>query len=120
MTVILLVEDEEPIQQFIGEFLQDEGYTVICAHHGAQALSMIERWRPDLVVTDLMMPIMNGSELCRRLRSETATREVPIIVMSAAGRDQADQGGADAFLSKPFELDDLLTMVAQYVGPPGQ
>ena len=118
MAVILLVEGEEPIQQFIGEFLQDEGYTVLCAHHGAQALSLIKGRRPDLVVTDLMMPVMNGSELCRRLRSDATTREVPIIVMSAAGRDQADH--ADAFLGKPFDLDDLLEVVARYVRPPNQ
>jgi CheY-like chemotaxis protein len=116
MAVILLVEDEEPIQQFIGDLLSEEGYDVMCADHGAQALGLAQETRPDLVLTDLMMPIMNGAELCRRLKDEMTTSQVPIIVMSAAGRDQADGIGADAFLSKPFELDALLDLVARYAG----
>jgi CheY-like chemotaxis protein len=112
--MILLVEDEEPIQQFIGDLLQEEGYEVHCADHGAQALEIANQAPPDLVLTDLMMPIMNGAELCRHLRSQESTRGVPIIVMSAAGREQADDSGADAFIGKPFDLDALLELVSQY------
>lgn len=120
MATILVVEDEAPIQQFIGEFLREEGYRIMCASHGAQALGLIVGRPPDLVVTDLMMPIMNGIELIRRLKSEPATHEVPVVMMSAAGRDQARQSGADAFLSKPFDLTDLLDLVARYIGPPSE
>ena len=118
MATILLVEDEEPIQELIGTFLQDEGYEVMAAYHGAQGLGLARTARPDLVLTDLMMPIMNGVELCRQLKSDAATRDVPIVIMSAAGREQADHCGAEAFLSKPFRLEDLLALVARYTGPP--
>lgn len=118
MPVIMLVEDEAPIQQFVGEFLRDEGYRIMCASHGAQALGMIQARRPDLVLTDLMMPIMNGIELCRHLKGDVATHGVPVVMMSAAGREQARQSGADAFLNKPFDLMELLALVSRYAGPP--
>jgi CheY-like chemotaxis protein len=118
MATILLVEDEEPIRQFIGELLEGEGYDVVTADHGAQALGLVESARPGLVVTDLMMPIMNGAELCRRLKHDAATQSVPVIVMSAADRAQANGCGADAFLKKPFELETLLELVERYADGP--
>lgn len=117
MATILLVEDEEPIRQLLGEFLREEGYRVMSAYHGAEALSLVDAERPDLVLTDLMMPVMNGAELCRRLKRNGAGC-VPVIMMSAVGADQARQCGADAFIGKPFELDALLDLVARYVGSP--
>jgi CheY-like chemotaxis protein len=116
MATILLVEDEEPIQQFIGDLLEEEGYRVQCASDGAQALDLVADRRPDLVLTDLMMPIMNGFELCRRLKDNPVTSGIPIVVMSAVGRQQAIECDADDFLGKPFELDALLDIVARHVG----
>jgi CheY-like chemotaxis protein len=120
MATILLVEDEEPIQQFIGDLLQEEGYRVQCASDGAQALDLVADRRPDLVLTDLMMPIMNGFELCRRLKDNPVTSGIPIVVMSAVGRQQAIECDADDFLGKPFELDALLQIVARHVGQTGE
>jgi CheY-like chemotaxis protein len=120
MATILLVEDEEPIRQFIGELLEGEGYDVVMADHGAQALGLVQSARPTLVVTDLMMPIMSGAELCRWLKGDAATQSVPVIVMSAADRAQANGCGADAFLKKPFELDALLELVERYADGPAE
>lgn len=114
---ILVVEDEEPVQQLVADLLGDEGYHVLIVGDGAQALALAHAERPDLVVTDLMMPVMDGIELCRRLRADARTCEVPIVVMTAAGRAQSDAARADAYLAKPFDLDALLEIVVSYVGP---
>jgi two-component system phosphate regulon response regulator PhoB len=115
--IILVVEDEEPVQQLVADLLDGEGYHVLVADDGAQALALIHADCPDLVLTDLMMPVMSGVELCRRLRADERTRQVPIVVMTAAGRGQSEAARADAYLAKPFDLEVLLEIVASYVGP---
>jgi CheY-like chemotaxis protein len=114
---ILVVEDEEPVQQLVADLLDGEGYHVLVAADGAQALALVLADCPDLVLTDLMMPVMDGVELCRRLRADEQTRQVPIVVMTAAGRAQSEAARADAYVAKPFDLDALLAIVTSYVGP---
>ncbi|HZS01061.1 MAG TPA: response regulator [Chloroflexota bacterium] len=114
---ILVVEDEEPVQQLVADLLDGEGYHVVVADDGAQALALAHADRPDLVLTDLMMPVMDGVELCRRLRADERTRQVPIVIMTAAGRNQSEAARADAYLPKPFDIDVLLDLVVAYVGP---
>jgi CheY-like chemotaxis protein len=114
---ILVVEDEEPVQQLVADLLDGEGYHVLVADDGLQALALIHTTSPDLVLTDLMMPGMNGVELCRRLRADERTRQVPIVVMTAAGRGQSEAARADAYVAKPFDIDVLLEIVESYVGP---
>jgi CheY-like chemotaxis protein len=115
VATILLVEDELPIQRLLSDLLRSEGYTVICADHGVRALELIAERRPDLVVTDLMLPIMNGVELCRRVKADPSTRQIPVMAMSAGGRQQALESGADRFLAKPFELEALLEAVERFL-----
>ncbi|HEY7064464.1 MAG TPA: response regulator [Chloroflexota bacterium] len=114
---ILVVEDEPPVQQLVADLLADEGYRVLLAADGAEALALVGAEPPDLVLTDLMMPVLNGVELCRRLRADERTRAVPIVVMTAAGRGPSETAGANAYLAKPFDLDVLLEVIASYVGP---
>jgi len=113
---ILVVEDEEPVLQLVADLLDSEGYHVVVADDGLQALTLVQATSPDLVLTDLMMPVMNGVELCRRLRADERTLQVPIVVMTAAGRGQREAAGADAYVAKPFDLDVLLELVESYVG----
>jgi len=115
---ILIVEDEAPIAKLLAELLADEGYRVLCAGDGEQALVLVGRERPDLVLTDLMMPGMSGAELYRRLRADQRTREIPVVIMSAVAWPPDTALGADAFLKKPFELEALLALVARFAGPP--
>ncbi len=89
--------------------LEGAGHDVVEANHGAVALELAHESRPDLVVTDLMMPVMGGRELIDRLRSNPETAAIPILVLSANGNIRA--GGADAALGKPFDLEDLLENV---------
>jgi CheY-like chemotaxis protein len=113
---ILVVDDEPGIVEFLRYVLEDHGYRVHTSGDGQEALRVIDRERPSLVLTDLMMPRLNGWELCKRLRSDPTTHDIPIVGMSAV-----DPKGApvDAFLAKPFELDDLfLTLHKLGLRPP--
>jgi len=118
-TIILVVEDEDPIRELVRGVLVDEGYAVSEAANGAAALELARREQPALVVTDLMMPVMDGAALCHALKADPRTRSVPIIVMTASGRKAAAESGAAAYLGKPFDLDCLLQLVTRYAGLSG-
>ncbi len=89
--------------------LESAGYDVVEAHHGGAALERATQSPPDVVVTDLMMPVMSGRELIDRLRSNPETASIPILILSANGNLRV--GDADAALGKPFDPDDLLENV---------
>jgi CheY-like chemotaxis protein len=109
LSTILVVDDEPSIRFLVRITLENEGFEVVEAHHGAAALERIGTSRPDLVVTDLMMPVMAGRELIERLRADPQTASIPIIVLSANGSLEA--GGADVALGKPFDPPSLLEAV---------
>ena len=106
MRTILVVDDEPNMRFLVRVTLEGAGYEVVEANHGAAALERVQESQPDLVVTDLMMPIMGGRELIDRLRSDPQTASIPVLVLSANGNLRA--GDADAALGKPFDLDVLL------------
>jgi CheY-like chemotaxis protein len=114
MATILIVDDEEPVRAFLAMLLQAAGYRVLLAIHGVQAMNLIHEERPDLVISDIMMPVMNGVELCRGLKAGAETMSIPVILMSAAEASAADGAGADAFIAKPFELDQMETLVKRW------
>lgn len=109
---ILVVDDEPQLLRVLRTGLKSRGYDVRAAADGLSAFDTFSDWHPDLVITDLAMPTMNGLELCRRLR---AISQVPIIVLSAKGEEQtkveALDIGADDFVTKPFGIDELLARV---------
>lgn len=92
------------------DVLLDEGFAVERAQNGSEALDRIHSRPPDLVVTDLMMPVMDGRTLAQRLREDAKTTSVPILLVSAAYRKQADDLFS-AVLAKPFNLDELIDTV---------
>ena len=109
---ILVVDDDAPSVKMISFLLREEGYTVLTASNGPAALDIVEREAPDLVILDVMMPHMDGLEVCRRIRR---TMQVPILILSAKG-ETADRVvgldvGADDYLSKPFDPTELLARV---------
>jgi two-component system, OmpR family, response regulator VicR len=114
---ILIVDDEEPVRDFLAQLLADAGHRTLQAVHGAEALEVVEKERPDLVVSDIMMPVLNGAELCRRLKAGTATNAIPVILMSSAGPRAADGAGADAVIAKPFDLEDMEALVGRWSPP---
>jgi len=109
---ILVVDDERQITRVLSRGLTAKGYDVHVAADGEVALQTFSDWHPDLVVTDLSMPNVNGLELCRRLR---AFSEVPIIVLSVKGEErtkiEALDAGADDYVTKPFGIDELLARI---------
>jgi CheY-like chemotaxis protein len=109
---VLLVEDDPDTREMYSEYLSYAGLDVTKASTGRRALQSIRQRAPDVVVTDIAMPEMDGLELSRRLRSEAPTRDVPIIAVSGQGAtEHARQAGADVVLDKPCELDTLLQTI---------
>ncbi len=114
--VILVVDDEEPVVGLLTDVLEDQGYTVIAAHNGRVALQLAQERHPDLVISDVMMPFVDGIELTRRLRAGNGTRDIPVILMSAAMSPDLVACGANDFVGKPFAIDRIDNLVARYVG----
>jgi CheY-like chemotaxis protein len=110
---ILIVDDESNIRFLVRITLEDEGFEVVEAHHGVAALDRVHETPPDVVVTDLMMPVMAGRELIERLRSDAQTASIPIIILSA--NDKLEQGLADVALGKPFDPQLLLEAIQSLI-----
>src|SRR6187551_1534463 len=109
---VLVVDDEPQITRVLRTVLSSQGYQVRTAAEGESALSNFKEWSPELVITDLYMPHMDGIELCRRIREVSA---VPIIVLSVKGEErskvEALDSGADDYVTKPFGIDELMARV---------
>lgn len=112
---ILVVEDEEDILALLHFNLIKAEYAVVCATCGEEALNKIREQQPDLILLDLMLPGIDGLEICRRLRNEPATREVPIIMLTARGEEgdvvRGLELGADDYVTKPFSVKVLLARI---------
>ena len=112
MPTILLVDDEPDILSVLSILLDLEGFGVATAPDGQSALDTVRAHRVDLVLTDLMMPGMDGVALCRELRSNDSTRAIPIILNSAAAAEPAGAGELfDVFMPKPARFEDQLAVI---------
>ena len=111
-----MVEDDAPIRTVVVDALRDAGYDVAEARDGMAGLAQAARFQPDVVIVDLVMPMMNGYSFVDALRRQDAVRlpNARIIAMSAMARHGPD--GVDEFLAKPFNLEDLLSLVALHSG----
>ncbi|NBB09465.1 response regulator [Pseudomonas sp. SLFW] len=121
MTTILIVDDEYLIADVLSFALEDEGYLTVTAGSGQRALTILERERPQLIITDYMMPGMNGIELAETVRAHKTLHEIPIMLMSGA---QAHLGIArrDLFLEvfdKPFDIHAVVDRVKSLLKPDG-
>ena len=109
---VLIVEDDHNIAQLLQMYLEKEGYAVTLAHDGSQGLDQFHAIQPDLVLLDVMMPVMDGWALCQAIRAEAQT---PIIMLTAKGEtDDKVQGlrsGADDYITKPFEMKEVLARI---------
>ena len=120
MTSILVVDDEYLIADILAYALEDEGYLVVTASNGQKGLEILDRQQPSLVITDFMMPRMDGLEFARAIHSRHPPCDFPIILMSGA---QASLGRASpelfaAVFDKPFDISDVISKVRELVGPP--
>jgi two-component system alkaline phosphatase synthesis response regulator PhoP len=112
---VLIVEDEESILLSLEFLLNKEGYAVTTARDGAAALQLLEAQAPDLVLLDVMLPLIDGFELCRLIRKNPALRGTKIMLLTARGREtEIARGlalGADSYMTKPFSTRDLMDKV---------
>ncbi len=112
---ILACDDEKHIVRLVQVNLERQGYEVVTANDGKEALQKVEEENPDLIVLDVMMPYMDGFEVLQNLRRNPATREIPVIMLTAKAQD-ADvfrgwQSGVDCYLTKPFNPMELISFV---------
>ncbi len=111
--VVLVVDDDPDILEALSEILEAEGFSILRARNGQEALDQLESGHPELVLLDLMMPVMDGWEFAKRMRQRPPSSQVPVIVLSADRNvgTKAREIGAVGHLAKPFELNDLLELV---------
>ncbi|MFI5181686.1 MAG: response regulator [Thermoanaerobaculia bacterium] len=123
--LILLTEDEDDIARIAVEVLASLGYGWVRAKDGVEGLALAKEYRPDLVLTDALMPRMDGREFCRRLKGDPELKGIPVVVMtslytSQKYRSEALGFGADEYLSKPLEHDQIAAVMGRFIPPPAK
>lgn len=116
---VLLIEDEPNIAEAIGFVLTRGGFRVSHAGDGAKALQLLRRDPPDLVILDHMLPGMSGIEVLTAVRADPKSRDLPVMMLTARGRDRemAERAGANRFMTKPFSNAEMLAEVRQMLAP---
>jgi DNA-binding response OmpR family regulator len=119
---ILVVEDDEEINRLIGAYVEYAGFRYLPAFDGAQALAQIRDHIPCAVILDLMLPDVSGWDVCRQLKTDRGTFDIPIIILTAldhdASREEGIRCGAAEYLTKPFNPDELLQALHKHAGQP--
>lgn len=115
MRTILIVEDTPSEMELMSHYLTESGYTVISAVGAQEALNKVLEQKPDIIITDVVMPGMSGFELCRRLKTHPETEHVPIVICSSKNQEidrlWGMKQGADAYLTKPFTREQILRAI---------
>ena len=117
--LILAVEDQEDNMKILRDLLTSTGYELIEAENGEEALAALEKQRPDLILMDIQIPIIDGYEVTRRIKANPALRSIPIIAVTShalgEGEEKARAAGCDDFVAKPYSPRQLLAKVRQYL-----
>ncbi len=113
---VLLVDDERDIAEVTKIRLESRGFEVICAYDGLDAFGKAKETKPDLVLLDLFMPVMHGYEVCRKLKDDTVTKDIPVILFSAglcktSCPKEAKDAGAVDYVAKPFDVEELVDKI---------
>lgn len=123
-TRILLVDDEPDLVQMVSVRLKAAGYEVTTAYDGQEALEKVKESRPDLMILDLMLPKLDGYKVCRLLKFDERTRDIPVLIFTARAQVEdvtlATECGADAYLTKPFEAKVLLAKLQELLAAAGK
>jgi DNA-binding response OmpR family regulator len=117
---VLVVDDEPSIAKILRKQLEVAGFDVTVAVDGEDGLAKVRDWKPELVLLDVMLPKLNGHEVCKALKADPELARIPVIMLTAKtqrqDQDLAQRQGADAFLTKPFQLAELLAKVKGLLG----
>lgn len=117
---VLVADDEQAITELVAFALEMEGYLVIQAPDGPEALRLVKEERPDLAMVDVMMPGLDGREVSRRIKSDPETADIPVLLFSAAPNPDLTQALADGFMPKPFDVNQLVETVKRYIKDGGK
>jgi DNA-binding response OmpR family regulator len=116
---ILLVEDEKNIILGVKTCLEVAQYEVLVVEDGEKAFDLVEKEKPDLILLDLMLPGINGFQVCRQLKKNEETRHIPIVVLTAKTGEEdkvrAQEAGADSYMTKPFRPEELWQIIEQFL-----
>ncbi len=116
---ILIIEDDSSAARLIGYAFEHEGHEVLSASNGLQGMVMVREKRPDVIILDVMLPGLDGFEVCNRLKSDERTAHIPIVMLSAKGQDvDVETGkkvGADEYIVKPIDPDELLSRIEKFI-----
>ena len=117
---ILIADDEEDIKMVLQMYLENCGYEVVTAFDGLDAASKIRETKPDLVLMDIMMPVIDGVEVTRQIKSDDATKDIPVVMLTAAAQsamvDKAMEAGASDYIAKPFEPEQVQEAITKLIG----
>lgn len=117
---ILLADDEEDIKTVIKLYLESKGYDVVTSYDGLDTLDKVKAEKPDLILLDIMMPVINGFEVCKQLKADENTSHIPIVMLSAASHsdsvEQAIDAGAVDYIMKPFEPPRIEAILKKILG----
>ena len=116
---ILVVEDQEDNQRILRDLLTSAGYEIVQAENGEEALTAVARERPDLILMDIQLPLLDGYEVTRRIKANPALRAIPIIVVTSyalsGDETKAKAAGCDAYVTKPYSTRALLAKIREFV-----
>ena len=117
--VILVIDDEPRNVKLVRDLMEANGYTVIEASDGKQGVDTAITEKPDLILMDIMMPVMDGYEAMQLIKTNSATKEIPIIALTSyamkGDSEKAFESGCDDYMSKPIDIHELLNMVKKYL-----
>jgi len=115
MARIVVIDDEEDLRGYVEFHLNRRGHTVLCARDGFEGIGLVEEYRPDLIILDVMMPMLDGVEICKRLKCHDEIGRIPVIFLTArtgvCHRLRGIESGGEIYITKPFEIEDLAAQV---------
>ncbi len=118
--LILLVDDEPNIRETVSFILEMEGFRVVTAHDGEEAITQVRRLQPPVVLLDAMLPRRDGFDVCRTIKSDPALAGTKVVMLTALGQksdqERAMRAGADFYVTKPFDEEELLALLARLTG----
>jgi two-component system, cell cycle response regulator DivK len=119
---ILVVEDQEDNRQILRDLLASAGFRMVEAHDGREALTLARSERPDLILMDIQLPILDGYEATRGIKRDPELKDIPIIAVTSyalsGDEERAREAGCDAYVAKPYSTRLLLAKIGQFLGPP--
>ena len=117
---VLIVDDEQDIVETLKLMLETENYECHCAYDGEQGLNKAREIMPDLIILDVMMPVMNGYKVSRLLKFDTRYKDIPILMLTARSQEKdkelGEETGADEYITKPFDINFVIERVKSYLG----